>query len=1180
MDYGIYFYNSSRALQTIEAKIYHNTMDGGLEDGIYINGYGGSAKPDIQYNIITNFGNYGINNNLGSPTIDYNDVWHNGQSEPYSQNYNGCDGLIDENNLSDNPLFVGGGDYRLQPGSPCIDAIPTGDTPDDLVTEDLEGNFRPQGTGYDMGAYEFDKTSPGKVSNLSGSPDKETWSNDNTVEVSWTPAEDTGGSDLDGYSILWDTNPTTDPGTTKDIITVTSTTSDQLDDGNNHYFHIRAVDAADNWGATEHYGPFYIDATAPSSTATAPAYGNAALSITWTASDVTSGVALTQIWYKGPGGTWANTGLDAQTGAIGTFSFTPTDGDGTYYLATRSTDNAGNLETEPTGDGDDSTIYDTVSPDSPVIATNSGDDYSTTDSSITLEGTCSGDTVAIYVNGSADGVTYITGENSWTYTGTLQSGANTFNITAEDAVGNVSSVDSITITFALAPGIYYVDIENGTDDLEYGTSSEAGAWKTLHYAIQLVNDGDLGTYLLNVASGNYNIDNEIDANLTIYQDTVTIQGAGAGSTIIDGTNADSCVTGIKIAASNVTIKDLAVKGFSDSGIYISSGTGNIIEGCNVYDNSPYGILIEPYESTTSGNIIWNNCEIYHNEIAGIFIDGSDGNEIYGNQASIYDNGLWGIFVGEADNNLIHDNNIYWSGDTDYPQLTGILIEDAGSGNQIYRNEIHGHYAWGGIWVVGSSPGIMQNEIYDNSTSGITVDDATGDASPSIWNNLIYDTGENKQDYGIYLYSEMTETVSPTIYHNTIDGGSLDGIFIEVAAGGSANPDIQYNIITNFDQYGINNSGGSPNIDYNDVWNNSSGNYNGCSQGINDISEDPLYASYELESTSPCIDQIPTGDPVEIDFAGYLRPRDGGYDMGAYEFVSDITHDYSLAGGSGDVTDYRIFTVPVNLESGSALKAQMEDALGTYDIGLWRVFVWDGSISSYIEMDDPAFADLAVYPGRAFWVISTGSNPVSFSGQPAPDGDYVEVPLTPGWNMFALPWPGTTIDLDNIAVSDGANNYWITSDNNSLTQKIVWDYTGTGPDSGYEQLTAGSALQPGKGYWIKAEADFAVNLLVPKDNTDGYFEASSYRGVSRSSTTIDTEEEPPPPPGAGASDSSDSSEDGAISTSDSSGGRAASDSGGCFIATTAYGTRLHPYVETLRSFRDSYLMFIGFVGLKR
>jgi len=141
-------------------------------------------------------------------------------------------------------------------------------------------------------------------------------------------------------------------------------------------------------------------------------------------------------------------------------------------------------------------------------------------------------------------------------------------------------------------------------------------------------------------------------------------------------------------------------------------------------------------------------------------------------------------------------------------------------------------------------------------------------------------------------------------------------------------------------------------------------------------------------------------------------------------------------------------------------------------------------------------------------------------------------------MVALPWPGTSIELDNIGVSDGLNNYWITGDSNTLTQKMVWDYTGTGPDSGYEQLTADSTLQPGKGYWIKVVSEAAVTLVVPKDNTPGYFEASS-RDASRSSTGTDSDEEPPPPPGINASFISNSSDGATLSAE-----------GGCFIATTA------------------------------
>lgn len=63
-------------------------------------------------------------------------------------------GFVETGNINADPLFVGGGDYRLTANSPCIDVgedlSATG-----LVT-DLDGNVRPYGYSYDIGAYEFD----------------------------------------------------------------------------------------------------------------------------------------------------------------------------------------------------------------------------------------------------------------------------------------------------------------------------------------------------------------------------------------------------------------------------------------------------------------------------------------------------------------------------------------------------------------------------------------------------------------------------------------------------------------------------------------------------------------------------------------------------------------------------------------------------------------------------------------------------------------------------------------------------------------------------------------------------------------------------------------------------------------------------------------------------------------
>jgi len=56
-------------------------------------------------------------------------------------------------NIDTNPLFVDGanGDYHLESGSFCIDAGTTSNAP----PTDFEGTIRPQGSGIDIGAYEY-----------------------------------------------------------------------------------------------------------------------------------------------------------------------------------------------------------------------------------------------------------------------------------------------------------------------------------------------------------------------------------------------------------------------------------------------------------------------------------------------------------------------------------------------------------------------------------------------------------------------------------------------------------------------------------------------------------------------------------------------------------------------------------------------------------------------------------------------------------------------------------------------------------------------------------------------------------------------------------------------------------------------------------------------------------------
>jgi len=89
-------------------------------------------------------------------------------------------------------------------------------------------------------------------------------------------------------------------------------------------------------------------------------------------------------------------------------------------------------------------------PPAPVISTDGGNgagvDYTTTSSSLLLEGTCDTAIESIRVNGSTLGVIYRPGETSWSYSGTLDEGPNVFAVTGTVGIGLTSPASSITIT--------------------------------------------------------------------------------------------------------------------------------------------------------------------------------------------------------------------------------------------------------------------------------------------------------------------------------------------------------------------------------------------------------------------------------------------------------------------------------------------------------------------------------------------------------------------------------------------------------------------------------------------------------------------------------------------------------------------------------------------------------------
>jgi len=251
------------------------------------------------------------------------------------------------------------------------------------------------------------------------------------------------------------------------------------------------------------------------------------------------------------------------------------------------------------------------------------------------------------------------------------------------------------------------------------------------------------------------------------------------------------------------------------------------------------------------------------------------------------------------------------------------------------------------------------------------------------------------------------------------------------------------------------------------------------------------------------------------------------------------------------------------------QVSLVDNLGPYDETVWRFFRYgydpgDPELkrSKYFELKRDWMNEHDFDFGKGYWIISRNPAEIDIQGEPIAKNWIMLEHEGDGWNQI-----GNIFDYDFPIVSlyvaresDPRNPVQLIDPiNNDLTYVTLQEFE----DGAYIDIpTIGkSNLEVGKGYWLRVRDGVGEDVYLG-------FVATGSSALSKEillseeffARVVQQGGPPDPPPGIGSSSGSSSSGSG---------------SGGCFIATTAYGDYNHPNVQLLRKFRDRYLLTTSF-----
>lgn len=634
-------------------------------------------------------------------------------------------------------------------------------------------------------------------------------------------------------------------------------------------------------------------------------------------------------------------------------------------------------------------------------------------------------------------------------------------------------VVSASASMAVAATIH---VSTGGDDLT-GDGSAGNPYRTITKGMTVATSGDM----VQAAAGLYTLGETFPVDL---KSGVTLQGAGAPTTTLQGDGTSSVVR-----ASNVS-SSTKIDGFT-----ITGGIGVPFESGFRYGG---GICCDINAAPTISNsvITGNGPAKYGGGIA--FRDGSTARlsvvEIYGNSAEL-------------------GGGVYCTASS--PTLDRCDVYDNSALN-----------AGGGVFSASSSsPTITASRIASN-TAGF---DAAGlwlaDGSPKLVNNVIErnTAGRNIGGVAVHMFANAT------IVNCTVQGNTSPGIHV-----GSATATIFNSIVwENGDDLS------NCTATYSDIEDGDPGTGN--------ISQDPLYVNkaegnFHLASGSPCIDVATNTAAPSQDKDGVVRPRDGNgdgsaiADMGAYEYaglpatwhVSVTGSDTAGDGGAGNpfrtidkgmtvaMTGDSVqvaggtYAEDVTMKSGVVLQGAGSDETTVQGTGAGPVVVADGASAATI--DGFTITGGVANEGGGVRAVSAGNLTITNNrivGNQATDGGGIychHVRLTMDWSPYTI--EGNVI-ADNTAVAGGGiycegRDFFVC--NNLITGNTAWSGGGIACYGARVYIRNGTLASNGPldgqgvAVYFEPKGDIlvpigpAANCVIWNDGDDLYGYAAIYSDV--------------------------------------------------------------------------------------